>query len=233
MHLELWNNSKKTITVNIKDQHIALIPGGKMDIPIESDFIKLQLMHEEQKPLNIVAYILNDLFTHERFRATLVVDGEYIIKDTISDAKIKINDHEYVISKDISYRTFVFNSYNAAIDRKKMIVANWQKFYQKARFLYLFGSTNALFSWSTLALIVVLIGLFASTRPNWWLLLPLSVSFIIAIRRYISFMTRLKKAANEKNILEYMASKRKEQRTVWDCPNHNYVDNQSQDEIYW
>ena len=112
------------------------------------------------------------------------------------------------------------------------MVANWQTYYRKARFLYLFGSANALFSWSTIALIVLLIHACISSAPIWWLLLPFSISFVAAVYRYSNFLKRLKNAAKERILLEYMASQRKEHRAVWEASQSKHANTKS-DEFYW
>ncbi len=236
MTYNLYNACIKPITVKCNHLLITIQPGTITAIDSDNDEISIELCHTEDEKLNILWYILNELFTLEQMKTVLIVDGKYTIKSLCDSPLIKIKDYEYVFEKYTSYQTYIFASNESYVIRDRLQVKDPDKIIKKSKYLYLFGGDKTLFPIIGIATVVSTVKIaFMSFIPTWyWIMSALLWScFLWFGSIYIKSLKSLQKAMSSDAIMEYMLSERKEYRNFSDDLVQKNLDINADDDVYW
>ena len=236
MMFEIYNSYVEPIIIKYSDKAVVLQPNQNVKLYSDCNEIIVKLCHIKNNKFSVFGYLLHELFTLEQMRTVLVVDGEYIVQSLGQEPVIKIKDYEFVFDKKTSYQTFVFSLDECLIQRRHLDVVNENKIITKARWLYLFGGSKTLLPLTGIALLSSLIKiLIASYTPMWFWVMTLSLlaCFILSFVKYVNSLKFLRKVMQEKYIMDYLLSERKEYRVFSDALAQEYLDVNSGDDMYW
>ena len=236
MTLELYNAGIKTIIVKQGDISTQLCPSKSINIRTENDEITIMLSHEKQGNFSAVWYLLNEIFSLEQMRTVLVVDGKYNLKLLCEHSSVKIKEREFVFDKNTSYHTFVFSTNQVQIQYDDLNVVKKSEVLKKAKFLYLFGGTKTFLPLSAIALVAWIIKMLSASRLALWVWVVLggiTVCFVVMLMNYVRSVRFLKQAIDNKYIIRYLLSDRKEYRRLSDDLVQKYWDVNAGNETYW
>ena len=180
--------------------------------------------------------MLNEVFTLEQMRTVLVVDGQYSLKLLCEHSSVKIKEREFVFDKNTSYQTFVFSTNQVQIQYDNLNVAKSSEVLKKAKFLYLFGGKKTFLPLSAIALVSWIIKMVSAsyiTMWVWMILGGITACFALTLVNYIQSLSFLKQAIDNKHIIQYLLSERKEYRKLSDDLVQKHWDVNAGNEIYW
>lgn len=208
MILNFYNTGDEVLHIEYNGIKSELGAGEHTAIAYNGDLVSVKLSHKRNDRFKFIWYLLHAISLDEQMRTVLVVDGIYTFRPLCDNAVVKVKSYEYLFGKDISYQTFIFAPHECEFQRNHLEVANGQKIYKRAKFLYLFGGWKTLLPISIIGLIIML-ATFSGTTTDWmWLIGEIACTIILTIN-YIKSLMFLKKSLKEKLIFDYLSLSKK------------------------
>lgn len=230
MKILLHNSGLEPLYIKVCSEEKIIHSGECHAFTVVKDKATMTIKHIKNDRFNSFWYVLNEIFTLEQMRTVLVVDGEYELSAFKDGDMISVKSYEYVFHKNMSYQTAVFSTDGAVVTRKSLCVAHSEQIFRRARILYLFGGSKTLLPLSFIPLVATLLEAAVNgfDYENILLSVVLLAFFLFSFTRYFKSLKELKISIDQKNILAYFSSERKQYR--------NFIDNlpsNENDRGYW